>query len=53
MLLEDEMKQVLGIPADVMTFGLIPVGYPTGKFGPVVRRPVSEVAFRDRFPQRW
>jgi nitroreductase len=53
MLLEDEMKQVLGLPADVMTFGLIPIGYPTGKFGPVVRRPVYEVAFRDRFSQRW
>jgi nitroreductase len=53
MLLEDEMKQVLGLSADVMTFGLIPIGYPIGKFGPVVRRPAYEVAFRDRFPQRW
>lgn len=53
MLLEDEMKQVLGLPAEVMTFGLIPVGYPTGKFRPVVRRPASEVAFCDRFPQPW
>ena len=53
MLLEDEMKQVLGLDADVMTFGLIPIGYPTGKFGRVVRKPLGEVAFRDRFPQRW
>jgi nitroreductase len=53
MLLEDEMKQVLGLDADVMTFGLIPIGYPAGKFGPVVRNPVGEVAFRDRFPRRW
>jgi nitroreductase len=53
MLLEDEMKQLLGLPAEVMTFGLIPIGYPTGKFGPVVRKPVAEVVFRDRFPQRW
>jgi nitroreductase len=53
MLLEDEMKQVLGLQADVMTFGLIPIGYPTGKFGPVVRTPVAQVAFRDRFPQQW
>jgi nitroreductase len=53
MLLEDEMKQALGLPADVMTFGLIPVGYPIDKFGPVKRRPVNEVAFRDRFLQGW
>jgi nitroreductase len=53
MLLEDEMKLVLGLEADVMTFGLIPIGYPAGKFGPVVRKPVGEVVFRDRFPQRW
>jgi nitroreductase len=53
MLHEDEMKQVLGLPAEVMTFGLIPVGYPTGKFGPVMRKPFTEVAFRDRFPKRW
>lgn len=53
MLLQDEMKQVLGLPADVMTFGLMPVGYPLGKFGPVVRKPIAEIAFRDRFPRGW
>jgi nitroreductase len=53
MLLEDEMKDVLGLPTDVMTFGLMPVGYPVGKFGPVVRRPIAEVAFRDRYLQAW
>jgi nitroreductase len=53
MLLEDEMKQALGLPADVMTFGLLPVGYPVGKFGPVVREPIGAVAVRDRFPQPW
>jgi nitroreductase len=53
MLLEDEMKRVLGLPPDVMTFGLMPIGYPVGKYGPVVRKPIADVAFRDRFPQRW
>jgi nitroreductase len=53
MLLEDEMKRLLGLPADVMSFGLIPIGYPTGKFGPVVRKPVDEVTYRDRFSQPW
>jgi nitroreductase len=53
MLLEDEMKQALGLDADVRTFGLMPIGYPAGRFGPVVRKPISEVAFRDRFPNQW
>ena|SRR5438128_151694 len=32
MLLQHEMKQILGLDAGVMTFGLIPIGYPTGTF---------------------
>ncbi|MGH7838509.1 MAG: nitroreductase family protein [Candidatus Binataceae bacterium] len=53
MLLEDEMKEALGLDPEVMTFGLMPVGYPVGKFGPVVRKPIAEVVIRDRFPQPW
>jgi len=53
MLLEDEMKQALGLDAGVKTVGLMPVGYPTSKFGPVVRKRVAEVAFRDQFPNQW
>src|SRR5262249_42403085 len=53
MLLEEDMKRVLRFPGEGMTFGLIPIGYPIGKFGPVVRKAVAEVAFRDRFPQTW
>jgi nitroreductase len=53
MLLEADMKQVLGLPPDVMTFGLMPIGYPVGRFGTVVRKRVAEIAIRDRFPQRW
>lgn len=53
MLLEDEMKQALGLGIDVTTFGVMPIGYAVGNFGPVVRKPIAEVAFRNRFPQRW
>jgi nitroreductase len=53
MLLQDEMKQALGLGTDVMTFGLMPIGYPDSNFGPVVRKPIADVAFRDRFPRRW
>jgi nitroreductase len=50
---EGEVKAVLGIPDDVDTYALMPIGYPQGKFGPVARRPVSEVAYADRWSQPW
>jgi nitroreductase len=46
---EEEVKAVLGIPDDVATFAMMPIGYPVGAFGPVTRRPVGEVAFADRW----
>jgi nitroreductase len=50
---EEEVKALLGIPDDVSTYALMPIGYPRGKFGPLARRPVSEVAFADRWGTRW
>jgi nitroreductase len=47
--LEREFKEVLGIPRRVKTFALIPVGWPRGRFGLVVRHPVAEVVHRDRW----
>ena len=41
--------EVLGLPEDIMPFCLIPVGYPLGKFGPVTRKPVSEIMRWDRW----
>jgi hypothetical protein len=31
----------------------MPIGYPEGKYGPLSRRPVAEVAFADRWGQAW
>jgi nitroreductase len=50
---EDEVKAVLGVPDDVQTFALMPIGYPLDSFGPVVRRPVAEVVYADRWARRW
>jgi nitroreductase len=50
---EDEVKAVLGIPDDVSTFAMMPIGYPEGKFGPVTRRPVAEIAYADRWSESW
>jgi len=49
MLLEDEVKQVVGLPGEYRTFALLPIGYPINKFGPVNRRPLHEVVAVDRF----
>lgn len=49
LMLEDEWKDALGIPEDMNTFAVVPVGLPRGRFGPVSRRPLSEVIHRDRW----
>jgi nitroreductase len=50
---EGEIKALLGIPDDVWTYALMPIGYPEDKFGPVKRRPVNEVTYADRWGTAW
>jgi nitroreductase len=50
---EDELKSVLGIPDDVATFALMPIGWPLDPFGPLTRRPLAEVAHADRWGAGW
>jgi nitroreductase len=52
-ILEDEIKAVLGLPEDFRTFALMPIGYTDDKFGPVRRRPLTEVAVANRFGNPW
>ncbi len=52
-LYEEEVREILSLPDDVFTFAIMPVGFPEGKYGPVVRRPVADVAFTDKWGQRW
>jgi nitroreductase len=47
--LEHEWKAALGIPREVNMYAVIPIGWPLGRFGPVRRRPPSEVIHRDRW----
>jgi nitroreductase len=42
-------KEVLALPDDMEAFCLIPVGYPSGNFGPVTRLPVEETMRWDRW----
>lgn len=46
---EAEFKALLGIPDDVDTFALMPIGWPEGRFGPLSRRPLEEVLHIDRW----
>jgi nitroreductase len=48
---DPQVKELLGIPADVETAALIPLGYPLGKFGRPPRRPLAEVAHADHWGQ--
>jgi nitroreductase len=46
---EDEVKALLGIPEDVDTFALMPIGWPLDNFGPLTRRPLAEIVHTDRW----
>lgn len=39
----DAVKQLLKLPPEMEAICLIPVGYPTGNFGPVTRMPVEDI----------
>ena len=49
--LEDEaaVKEILGVPDDVATYVIVPVGYPLGRWGEAQRKAVEEVSYRDRW----
>jgi nitroreductase len=48
-LYEREVKELLGIPEDVDTMALIPIGRPAGRFGPPRRLPVEKVTYWERW----
>jgi nitroreductase len=50
---EEETKAVVGLPPEVSTFALMPIGYPRDKFGPVRRLPVNEVTCLDSYGKPW
>lgn len=52
-LCEQEVKDALAIAAEIDTYALMPIGYPVGKFGPVRRKPLAEVAMHDRWGRTW
>ncbi len=52
---EEEIKEMLGIPENVATVALLPIGFPAegSRYGPSRRRTLEEVAFSDRWGESW
>ncbi len=50
---EEEVREILKLPADVQTYALMPIGYPQGHHYPVKRRPLREVACLDSYGKQW
>jgi nitroreductase len=50
---EQELKDFLGVPENVNIDAVIPMGYPAVKLGKNKRRPVSEIAYREKFGAGW
>lgn len=48
---EKEAEAALGLPEDVHSYAIIPVGFPMGKFGPVRRAPLENVVYADKWGQ--
>jgi nitroreductase len=47
------MYELLGIPESNEIYACVPLGYPTDKPGPLTRKPVKKVAFRNRWGEEW
>ena len=48
---EKEVEAIFGLPPNVHSFAILPIGYPMGKFGPVRRGELSEFVYQDRWGQ--
>jgi nitroreductase len=48
---EKESEAALGLPPDVHSYALLPIGYPMGRFGPVRRIALANVVYEDQWGQ--
>jgi nitroreductase len=49
---ENEVRELLGLPAEALTMALIPLGYPArGRWAQPKRRPLDEVVFFEKYTQ--
>ena len=50
---EAKVRALLALPDDVDSFAMMPIGWPVDPFGPLSRRPLSEVVHADRWGGTW
>ena len=52
---EEEMRKILGAPADMLLFAALPIGYPVEGYGhgPVRRLPLRDVTYLDNYGNNW
>ena len=48
---EREAEAAMGLPQDVHSYAILPIGYPMGRFGPVGRGKLSDITFQDKWGQ--
>ena len=50
---EKEAEAAMGLPPNVHSYALLPIGYPMGRFGAVPRVPLADVVHEDRWGQAY
>jgi nitroreductase len=50
---EEEVRALLRLPADIDSFAMMPIGWPVDGFGPLSRKPLSEVVHADGWGGGW
>jgi nitroreductase len=50
---EKEVEAAFGLPADMHSYAILPIGYPMGRFGPIRRVPLAEVVYENRWGQAY
>ncbi len=50
---EQDVRELLDLPDDYDTYAMMPIGWPIDAFGPLTRRPLSEVVHRDTWGRLW
>ena len=48
-----ELREVVGLPTEVMPLAVVPLGWPARPLGPPRRLPVSDKAHRERYGAPW
>jgi hypothetical protein len=48
---EKKVKAALGLPSNVHSYALLPIGDPMGRFGSVRRVPLADAVYEDRWGQ--